>query len=125
MIPFGCLIYYVPSPTRDDRDKAEPAMRSGVFVGYTLPPGGKCEGGDVVVDLGAFNQLPLHAEAEARFFQACQPHITRTVKRTPHGVHFPLFQRYVEQNETIEGVEEALNLMQRERRRRRRMRLPQ
>ena len=40
MIPFGCLVYFRPSPTVDRNDKAAPTMRPGVFMGYRTPPGG-------------------------------------------------------------------------------------
>ena len=39
-IPFGCLVYFVPAPTKDQRDKTAPRMRPGISMGYRLPPGG-------------------------------------------------------------------------------------
>ena len=57
-------------------------------------------------------------------FKNVRPHTTRTVKWTQHGVHFPLFEHYIAQNETIDGVEEANALMRRERARRKRLPVP-
>ena len=33
MFPFGCIVYHMVSPTRDGRSKAEPALRTRIFVG--------------------------------------------------------------------------------------------
>ena len=38
-----------------------------------------------------FEGLPLRVETGRRKFVNVRPHITRTVKWSPHGIHFPLF----------------------------------
>ena len=108
MFPFGCIVYYMVSPTRDGRDKTEPALRTGIFMGYRTPPGGLWQGDYLVADIDDFSGLSLHTHAEPALFAKVRPHITRTVKCTPHQVRFPLLERYVQHNETIEGIEEAL-----------------
>ena len=83
---FGCMVYFMPAPTRDERDKAAPTLRPGIFVGYRTPPGGLA-GGYLVIDLDELCELPLHAKTEPRIY--CRPQITRTVKWKKHGMYFP------------------------------------
>lgn len=71
--------------------------------------------------LTMFQGLTLHSKADPATFEDLRPHITRTVKWTPHGVYFPLFPKYLRQNDTLAGVEEAQVLMRRERARRKRL----
>lgn len=68
-----------------------------------------------------FQGLTLHSKADPATFKDLRPHITRTVKWTPHGVYVPLFPKYLRQNDTLVGVEEAQVLMRRERARRKRL----
>ena len=123
-IPFGCLVYFVPAPTKDQRDKTAPRMRPGIFMGYRLPPGGLWTGDYLVVDLDDFSGLSMHTKAEPSLFKNCKPHITRTVKWTKHGINFPLFEKSILHNETIEGIEQANIQMNRERLRRRKEKMP-
>lgn len=118
LIPFGCMAYYVPVPTKDRRAKMEKRVCTGVFLGYRTSPGGKWEGDYLVADLNDFSGLSLHPKTEPGVFRNVQPHITRTVHWTKHGSHFPLFARSLEHNETIEGIQQCEVQMNRERRRR-------
>ena len=51
LIPFGCMVYYVPSPTKDKRAKMENRLCAVVFLGYRTSPGGKWEGDYLVADI--------------------------------------------------------------------------
>ena len=107
LIPFGCMVYYVPAPTKDRRAKMENRMCTGIFLGYRTSPGGKWEGDYLVADLNDFSRLPLHARVEPGTLRNVQPHITRTVHWAKPGSHFPLFARSLEHNETIVGIEQC------------------
>ena len=77
-----------------------------------------------MADLNDFSGIGLHTKMEPGKFKNVRPHITRTVKRSPHGKSFPLFARSVEHNQTIEGIEECELQMTRERKRRKKEQLP-
>lgn len=124
VLPFGCLVYYLPPPTTDHRAKAAPTLRPAIFLGYRTPPGGLWAGDYLVADFDTFQGLSMHTDAEPGIFKNCRAQITRTVKWTPHGSYFPLFVRSVEHNETIDGLDMAMLQMKRERCRRKREKLP-
>ena len=113
-MPFGAKCYFMPSPPRCTMDKAEPTLRPGIFMGYRTPPGGLWDGDYLVCDIDDFANIPLHTQAEPGLFKNCKPHITRTVKFTHYGADFPLFNKYIRENETIEGIDVAMRMMQRE-----------
>lgn len=54
IIPFGCLVYFMPSPARDERHETEPALQAGVFLGYRQGPGGIWQGDYIVAPLEQF-----------------------------------------------------------------------
>ena len=64
LIPFGCMVYYVPSPTKDKRAKMENRLCAGIFLGYRTSPGGKWDGDYLVADLNDFSGLSMHARTE-------------------------------------------------------------
>ena len=43
MIPFGCHVFFIPSPTKDTRAKTAPRLRQGNFLGYRTAPGGEVD----------------------------------------------------------------------------------
>ena len=59
-LPFGCKIRYLPSAEREveKREKIDPALRDGVFVGYRFHTGGKWTGQYCVLDFEAYSQIP-------------------------------------------------------------------
>ena len=114
----------MPSPTRDERHKAEPSLQAGVFLGYRLGPGGLWQGDYIVAPLEQYEGIPLHARTEASAFKNVHPHVTRTVEWSPHGIHFPLFRKYVMENDTLQGIEECKIMIRRERARRKRLKKP-
>lgn len=124
LIPFGCLVYYVPSPTRDGRHKMENRLCTGVFMGYRTAPGCKWNGDYLVADLNDFSGLSLAARSEPGIYKHIVPHITKTVKWTPSSISFPLFERFLQHNETLEGLEDCKRQLKRERARRKREELP-
>ena len=69
LIPFGCIVHYIPSPTRDTRDKMAPRMCTGIFMGYRTAPGGKSNGDYLAADLNDFSGLCLHTNAEPGIFK--------------------------------------------------------
>ena len=83
MIPFGCHVFFVPSPTKDTRAKTAQRMCQGIFLGYRTAPGGKWAGDYLVADLNDFAGLPLHATVEPGVFRNVRPHVKRTVNWTP------------------------------------------
>jgi len=117
-IPFGCIVFFTPAPTKDNRDKMEPRLSTGIFLGYRTAPGGEWNGDYIIADLNDFSGIGLHTKTEPGKFKNVRPHITRTVKWSPHGKNFPLFARSVQHNQTIEGIEECEVQMARERKRR-------
>ena len=52
--PYGCGVYFKPSPTKYTPSKAAPRMSYGVFLGYRLAPGGRWNGEYIVADLDDF-----------------------------------------------------------------------
>lgn len=125
VIPFRSFVYFMFSPTRDTRDKAEPSLRPGIFMGYRMPPGGQWDGDYLVCDIDDFMGFPFHIEAEPGLFKHCKPHVTRTVKHTTLGPYFPLFDKYIEHNETIQGIDIALTQIAQEKCRRKRLKIPE
>ena len=79
-IQFGCLVYHTPSPTRDNRAKAEPTMRNGIVMDYRLAFGGVWSGDIVVTDPEDFLDLPAKSDSGPGNSKGCRTHITRTVK---------------------------------------------
>ena len=124
LIPFGNIVHFVPAPTKDDRGKTEPRLCTGMIVGYRTAPGGKWMGDYLVLDINDFSGIPLHSKTEPGTFKDIRPHITRTVKWTKHGINFPLFEKSIIHNETIEGIESCNIQMKRERARRKKEILP-
>ena len=86
-----------------------------------MAPGTKWEGDYIIAPLDQFEGLPLHVETDGRKFGNVRPHITRTVKCSPHGIHCPLFPKYTRDNDTIEGFEECKTYARKEVARRKRM----
>ena len=58
-LSFGCTIRYLPSAEREveKREKLDPALRDGIFVGYRLHTGGVWTGQYEVIDFEAYAQI--------------------------------------------------------------------
>ena len=55
LIPFGCLVDYLPKPEAVKKlPKFEPRGHQGIFVGYTLQPGGEWKSEFMVFPLERF-----------------------------------------------------------------------
>ena len=120
-IPFGCGVWYIPSPTRKDsiQSKADPRQKLGIFMGYRLAPGGKWNGEYLVIDIEKFVNTNLHYTAAPTTFKGIVPHVTKSVdyyhagadlgevsgiKAKFNGVDFPLKEKYEQYNTTLEGA---------------------
>ena len=106
-VPFGCGVYFLPSPTKYDNSKAAPKMSYGVFLGYRLQPNCKWSGSYLVVDLSDFAGKKLGQDTPGHEFRMF-PHVTEQVKMTEDGIHFPLKERYKWSNQTLNGIEDSL-----------------
>ena len=88
-VPFGCAVLYYPSKgATDNRSKADPRLKLGIFMGYRQAPGGKIKD-YLVADLGQFvgKNLEMTASHTTHYFR---PHVTRTIKWSKYGIYFPL-----------------------------------
>ena len=87
MFPFGCGVWYIPSPTRQEsvRSKADPRLKFGIFMGYRLAPGGKWNGEYLVIDIARFTDIPLHYNTKPDLFPRMIPEITKTIDHAEKG----------------------------------------
>ena len=58
-LPYGCKIRYLPSAEKEveKREKLDPSMRDGLFVGYRFHTGGKWTGQYKVIDYEAYAKI--------------------------------------------------------------------
>jgi hypothetical protein len=120
--PFGCGVWFLPSPTRQDsiQSKADPRLKSGIFMGYRTAPQNAWNGEYLVIDIGRFVDVPLHFTSRPTHFPHMRPHITKVVdihgagatttetngiRGKYQGVNFPLKERYEQYNSTLDGAE--------------------
>ena len=56
---YGCKIRYLPHAEREveQREKIDPSLRDGIFVGYRSHSGGKCAGQYEVIDCDAYSEI--------------------------------------------------------------------
>ena len=107
-IPFGCGVFFLPSPTHYTNHKTLPAMSYGIFLGYRLAPGGRWNGEYIVQDLDTFIDMPLDAEASSTECYV-HPHITEQVRLGARGICFPLKPAYDRANLTLDGRQSSSN----------------
>ena len=93
-LPFGCLVYFKPSPNRDDTLKFGPKGHLGVFAGYFMAPGYKWSGNYLVWELKGFHQADLRADASKYHQRTPEPHVTQVVMLPEGDLQFPLKERY-------------------------------
>ena len=107
---FGCLVYYIPPPTVEDRASHSSRMKAGIFLGYEILSGFRWDKIYNVVDLDQFVHngkiKNLHHEAPYTSF-SFEPVRTRKIKFGSKGVHFPLKAEYDRCNCTVESLAEA------------------
>ena len=110
-LPFGLGAYFYPTPTKCRPDsKFETRLNYGILLGYRMDPGVKWSGMYIVADLTDFANTSLHQNAASTSYAHCMtPHLTRCIRLERDGYRFPLSQRYIMQNETLEGMEASIN----------------
>ena len=59
LFPFGCGVWFLPSPTTGGNAKFEPRARWGIFAGYRTTPGYNWRGDYLVWDLQDLLGTPL------------------------------------------------------------------
>ena len=101
-LPFGCLVYFKPSPTRDDTLKFGPIGHLGVFAGYFMAPGYKWSGNYLVWELRGFCQADPRADASKHHQRTPEPHVTQVVLLPEGDLQFPLKERYEKINRDTE-----------------------
>ena len=110
-IPFGVRVNFKPSPiSKAYRSKFQPDMQTGVFLGYTLLPGGVWKGDFRVAALDDFAGLSLHASATG---SECKVHVQRVPEvrlNTDEPLFYPLKAKYNLLNHTLEGIEQHLGI---------------
>ena len=59
-LAFGCKTRYLPSAEKEveKREKLDPALRDGIFVGYRMHSGGKCTEQYQIIDAEAYANIP-------------------------------------------------------------------
>ena len=92
-IPFGARVFFVPAPTKYERDKADVRLQCGLFFGYRLAPGGKWNNEYLVVDLEDFVDKDLSMRAPGTEFRV-YPHVTKVVHLKSNETFFPLKETY-------------------------------
>ena len=108
LYPFGCGVYFKPSPTKYKLSKSDSTMQYGIFLGYRFASGDHWKGEYLVADLSDFANQPLHASTSGKDFSWLSPHVTKRVRFGKEGVVFPLKKRYDESNNTLEGIERSM-----------------
>jgi hypothetical protein len=68
-IPLGCLVWFIPAPTKYEVSPAAPRLMPGIFMGYRMAPGGKFGGEYIIVDLSDFKGISLALTARHTKFR--------------------------------------------------------
>ena len=100
--PFGCLVNFKPSPTRDSTLKFGAKGHLGVFAGYSLTPGYQWSGDYLVWELTAFRGADLRDSATRLHQRMAAPRVTKVVELAENKVTFPLKERYDKVNRDTE-----------------------
>ena len=102
VLPIGCGVFFMPSPTKYKLPKAGPSLAYGILLGYQMSPGGRWSGRYIVADIDCFALKSLDADEHYSNFDI-RPHYTNVVKLGKRGIHFPLKRKYDWYNYTVEG----------------------
>jgi hypothetical protein len=95
-IPFGALVDFRRSNTRDPVGKFTPKAVAGIFLGYHLQPGGKWSGDYIVVEL-------QELKAQRHYKHASIQRVKEAAK--PCEFAFPLKKGYEANRNTLEGFD--------------------
>ena len=102
LMPFGCGVWFLPSPTLYANSKANGTMSYGIFLGYRMAPGGYWTGQYLVADIGDFIGHTLSADTAGSEFRL-YAHKTEQIALGKRGVAFPLAPLADRANMTIDG----------------------
>ncbi len=103
-LPFGCLVSYLPSPTKGLTGSVgtwNPSAREGVFAGYDIQPGYRWSGRYLVWDLRDFHGISLQRDEGFQNIGFRSPHYSSCVELYNGHLAFPLKARYDQQNDTL------------------------
>ena len=105
MIPFGALVYFKPSGSREreQQHKVDPMGIPGVFAGYSLGPGLHWSRKYRVWALCDWTKQSLAYDAEKPIAKLRTPHYTERVE-LKEPLEFPCKAEYEKINVTIEGL---------------------
>ena len=105
MIPFGVLVYFKPSGSREreQQHKFDPMGIPGVFAGYSLGPGLHWSRKYRVWALCDWTKQSLAYDAEKPIAKLRTPHYTERVE-LKEPLEFPCKAEYEKINVTIEGL---------------------
>ena len=105
--PFGSAVHFLRSNTikKDDRPpKFAPTGASGVILGYRLHPGCKWRHEYIVAELDAFVDVDFRFDANPKQTPKVRTQIVQEVRKPEGETTFPLRERYLRFNATIEGA---------------------
>ena len=103
--PFGSAVHFLRSNTikKDERPpKFAPTGADGVILGYRLHPGCKWRHEYIVADFDAFVGVDFRFDADPKQTPKIRTQIVQVVRRPEGDITFPLRQRYLHANATIE-----------------------
>ena len=103
LFPFGCGVWFKPSPTAAALPKWDGRASWGVFAGYKLHHGYLWKGEYYVWDLDQFLGVVLASDMPPGKVPNLVPHVTRQVKMPEGGASFPLKSSYEFYNKTLSG----------------------
>ena len=117
-LPYGSKIRYLPHAEREveQREKLDPALRDGIFVGYRSHSGGKWAGQYEVIDFEAYSKIPVGSGRRAHVHAVSEVYIPGSAgdDQEKHPT-FPvadgrLFEAVASQDE--ESSEELVNFVE-------------
>ncbi len=107
-IPLGCLVWFIPAPTKYEVSLAAPRLMPGIFMGYRMAPGGFWGGEYIVVDLHDFKGISLHITTWHTKFRFHE-HFVQKIALGPvvNGTRyqFPLRAKYERANVDIDALD--------------------
>ena len=89
ILPFGCGVFFFPSPTKYKNSQAVPSMSYGIFMGYRQTPGMGWNGQYLVADIESFVGQSLHIDAAGAEYRV-KPHVTEQIRLGKRGLCDPL-----------------------------------
>ncbi len=86
VLPFGARVHFMPNVTRDERLAFDPAMQTGLFLGWEIQAGGVWDKSYHVVPLETFRSFDYHNPPTFK------PHRTREIQIPAGPPVFPCYR---------------------------------